>query len=257
MQGADAQLSSTCPTQGQIEPEQMEEDLLESSKAESDIRIGDTICFQSASRSEYITLDEESKGISWHAKDDSCMFTIYPAIGQPYGAQKDMDRSIHDGDVVCLFAPNGYFLSFDGKRPAADRPYYVAGPSAEFIVHVGGDGVLRNRGKISLRNRASQVVLAVPSADMVDCDSAKHTLIPDTGCFMVERAFEKMPQIPRTPRKRTSLVKRRSRHVISKLPSYARRLDCHDRGYFCKPVHKRLLARPVSTVSLSPVHVIA
>jgi len=214
------------------------------SEHNSNISIGDTICFRSVHRKMYVNLDDENSGITWHKESESCLFTIYPAAGQPGNAQSEDCGVIHDGAVVCLFAPNGYFLSFDGERLAANRPYYVAGPSAEFIVQVTGDGVLRNRGKLFLRNRATLRMLEVDTHDLVDSVQEDCTVDVDArfadidmpkkaaasnplevGCFQVQKVFQKQANVYQTPRKRRVSSKWRSRLLVPKLPRYARRFS--------------------------------
>jgi len=220
---------------------------------EAHIHIGDTVSFCSIDRTNFVNLDEDSNGVTWNAESESCFFTIYPAVGQPCPARED-SLAIHDGAVVCLFAPNGYFLSFDGERLAANRPYYVAGPSAEFIVHVAGGGALHNSGKVFLRNRASLRLLEVESkehADMSDDDDDDMHLRSDANTqapniaeaqgFVIQKVFDKHVQMTSTPprKRRSSLTKSRSRLVVPKLPKYARRLP-QECAYMCKPLHKKL-----------------
>jgi hypothetical protein len=218
----------------------------------------------------YVNLDEESNGITWHNESESCLFTIYPAVGQSGNARQEDSGAIRDGAVVCLFAPNGYFLSFDGQRHAANRPYYVAGPSAEFIVQVPGDGELRNNGKLILRNRASLCMLEVGTQDAVeavqeDCtantertangDVAKNAAVVDhaeDGYFQVQKILQKKTDAHITPRKRrVSSVKWRCRLLVPKLPQYARRFS-QDCSYMSKPSPRKFMLRSaMSQVAIS------
>lgn len=229
---------------------------------QSNIRIGDTICLQSVRRNMYVNLDEESSGITWHNESESCFFTLYPAVGQSGNTLSQDGGAICDGAVVCLFAPNGYFLSFDGERLAANRAYYVAGPSAEFVVHVPGDGILRNRGKLFLRNRASLRMLEVETQDMVDSVQEDCTPVigghladmgnleqvtagrdSEAGCFQVRKVFEKHAYANTTPRKRRlSSAKRRSRLLVPKLPQYVRRFS-RDCAYMSKQAPRGFMLR--------------
>lgn len=243
-----------------MDSEEQSDDDDDMGRGESSIRIGDTVCFRSTDRIMYINLDDESRGVKWNGESESCLFTIYPAVGQPCKSQRGNRHVIHDGDVVCLFAPNGYFLSFDGGRLAADRPYYVAGPSAEFIVHVAGDGMLRDGGKIFFRNRANLQPLEVDVNDSpeteessvrfpsIDGDLAQVADAAETGCFFVQKVLDKQSQSPTTPpRKRRSFSgKLRNRLVLPKLPRYARRWS-QECSYLCKPAHRKLTMRSVLT----------
>jgi len=242
-----ARCEIACITDSSVRME--EEDETETSSFQANVCIGDTICFRAVHRKMYVNLDDESSGITWHEESDSSQFTIYPAVGQPGNAEKEDCRAIHDGAVVCLFTPNGYFLSFDGERLAANRPYYVAGPSAEFIVHVVGNGALRNRGKLFLRNRASLQLLEVGHVRLSTGDDAtghgadNHRLLADgsePGCLLVEKVFDKHAQADTTPRK----VRRRGRFaLVPKLPRYARRWS-QECAYMCKPAFKKFMVRP-------------
>jgi len=228
----------------------------EMTQCETTIHIGDTLCLRSMRGDMCVCLDDASSGVTWNPESESCLFTIYPAVG----VHRESCHAIQNGAVVCLFAPNGYFLSFDGERLAANRPYYVAGPSAEFIVHVGGDGVLRNGGKLLLRNRASLQLLEVASQDYGESETdVENTLTPsaepdlahvadvvESGCFFVQKVSDKDVEITQTPpRKRRvsfSSVKSRSRLLMPKLPRHARRQP-QDCSYFCKPLQGNLLMR--------------
>lgn len=232
-----------------------EEDCLEDDKQkllnEPSIHIGDTIRFCSIGRGAYLALDDESGGVTWHNDGESSLFTIYPAVGQSCNSERDDHQSIRDGSIVCLFAPNGYFLSDDGDRLAANRPYYVAGPSAEFFVHVAGGGVLRNGGKVFLQNCASCRFLDAEDHELLhdatdslsSSDDAHHFQV---ACFAIEKVSDKHVQIDRTPRKRraslSSPSKYRSRVLVPKLFNKARR-GFQQCAYLCKPEHKKFMIR--------------
>jgi len=219
----------------------------------------------------YVNLDDDSSGITWHEEAESCLFTIYPAVGQPCSAQRGNCRAVQDGAVVCLFSPNGYFLSFDGERLAANRPYYVAGPSAEFVVHVAGDDILRNRGKVFLRNRASLRLLDVETNDKAESShmgapshsvNGDHTQVADvseTGCFLVQKVFDQHAQMAITPRRKrrvpSASVKGqwRGRLLVPKLPRFAQRWP-QECSYMGKPAHKRFMMRSAMVSGAAAVH---
>lgn len=228
----------------------------ETSALEAGIHIGDTISFRSIHRNMCVNLDDADSGITWHTESESCLFTIYPVVGDP--CAREGHPAIRDGAVVCLFAPNGYFLSFDGKRLAANRPYYVAGPSAEFIVHVEGGGMLHNNDKVFLRNRASLSLLEVASPERTEPNDANAANISrsqsggdtqvadfvESGWFSVRKVFEPDAHMTTTPRKLR--VKRQNRFSPPKLPRYARRCSTQC-AFMLKPAHKRLMMRSAIT----------
>lgn len=229
---------------------------MKTSPLEAGIHIGDTISFRSIHRNMCVNLDDADSGITWHTESESCLFTIYPVVGDP--CAREEHPAIQDGSVVCLFAPNGYFLSFDGKRLAANRPYYVAGPSAEFIVHVEGGGMLHNHDKVFLRNRASLSLLEVASPAGTELDDANAATIcrnqsggdkqvadfVESGWFSVQKVFERDSHMTTTPRK--PRVKRQNRFSLPKLPRYARRWSTQC-AYMLKPAHKKLMVRSAIT----------
>jgi len=182
-----------------------------------------------------MTLDDDTDCIAWQDESESSLFTIYPAVGEACGSRRDERQTVRDGSTVCLFAPNGYFLSFDGERLAANRPYYIAGPSAEFIVHVEGGGILHNRGTVFLKNRASSFVLEVDSSNCpleTSCcaqDSSSFDSACDAGVFVVEKVVDRNCKITRTPRRRrlvqSSVQKIRSRSLFAKLAKCMRRCN--------------------------------
>jgi len=257
----DELLLSMSPAPGDLADRTEEEDLsmsdseMQTQSLQPNVCIGDTVCFRAVHRKTYINLDDESSGIVWQTESDSSMFTIYPAVGQPGSAQK---QDILDGAVVCLFAPNGYFLSFDGERLAANRPYYVAGPSAEFIVHIESAAALRHRGKLFLRNRASQRLLEVDQERLIEGDtsprhggdtSPSHSVDgSEPGCLLVQKVFEKHAQTATPPRK----VRRRSRFslVATKSPRFSRRRLQECANLCRQPAFKKFLARSALAVSV-------
>lgn len=202
----------------------------EMSPCKTNIRIGDTICLRSPHGNMCVNLDDQSSGINWSEQSESCFFTIYAAVGGPRSQQR-----ICEGDVVCLFAANGYFLSYDGHRLAANRPYYIAGPSAEFIVHC--DGAMRNGSSLLLRNRASHRLLEVDTQDGMPVDDSneqkgtsdgiiQHTAeTSEFGCLLVQKVTNKHAHTdPRQLKRRLSFPKK-NRLLVPRFSRNARRFS--------------------------------
>lgn len=161
------------------------------SQSESNVCIGDTIYLRCFDKNAYVNLDDQTNGINWSERSESSSFTIYPAVGQPCSP-----HGLRNGDIICLFACNGYFLSDECDRLSASRPYYVSGPSAEFIVHVPKGGRVSNGSNISLRNRASLRKLVGNDQHSADLEESNVNNLSDlpyisgSRCLVVQKAVD-------------------------------------------------------------------
>jgi len=191
------------------------------------VRMGDAV-FLRTSGGTYLDADNDVA----HARGtvgESCQFIICPVVGEPMWPRS----TISNGSEVCLLAPNGYFLSVAGDCAVADRPYHIAGVSAEFVVHVVGAEALHHRGTVVLQSKLTSSVLSVGKVE----DSQVGLVQLDTNSLKYDSSSLAPPQLQFFVLKDMS-----ARGVHSLATPQKKRLRSHFRygmSWFSKPVGKQ------------------
>jgi len=151
----------------------------------------------------------------WSDRGDWQRFIICTSVSQPVDGRCGR-QSVKDGDVVCLRAHNGLFVSVS-DHGEVQCSKAAADVSADLIVHVEGSGELHHRNTVFLRSRSTSCTLDV---DGRGGDVAVRARWSDCGQwqrFVAEKACTKPVQTS-PPRTTVALLRKRSAENMISTP---------------------------------------
>jgi len=154
------------------------EDELDLLPADRDIRYGSTVFFRTY-HGRYLDIEGEAVDARWADKGDYQQITFLQVSSRP--RRKALGASLLHGDNVLLATHRGHLLSVAGNGQLVAR----AGPandSSVFVLHTKeGTGVLRHRGRFSLKSKTSAQFVSIADVNIDGRGMAASARAADVG----------------------------------------------------------------------------
>lgn len=162
----------------------------------------------------------------WADRGDWQRFVICGSANQTTGKRSGRHRAVGDGDVVCLRAHNGHFVSVSERGEVVERPKAATDASADLIVHVEGSGELHHRNTIFLRSCSTLRTLGVDGCGGDVSVRARWSDCGEWQRFVAEKACTRQERAKRTslPGKTVALLRKRSAESMSSEPGTPQKL---------------------------------
>jgi len=130
-------------------------------------------------------------------------------------------RAVRDGDVICLRAHNGHFISVSDRGDVVECPRAATNTSADLIVHVESAGELRHRSTIFLRSSRTSCTLSVDGSGRDAGVQARWSDCGEWQRFVAEKACgrEEVPVRTSPPGRTVALLRKRSAESLNSTPS--------------------------------------
>jgi len=177
--------------------------------ADPDVHVGDSI-FLRAYHGRHVDMGGSQAHARWADRGEWQRFVVcFPSsklARERLGKRRRRTPVLH-GDSVCLRAHNGHLMSVKGGK-VVECHEDEADETADFIVHVQGNGSLRHRSTVFLQSRHTRRLLDV---DGSGGDSGVHARWGDFGewqRFVVEKA--QSAKAPAPPAAAASRKRRRT-----------------------------------------------